>query len=113
MADDFAMDVTRWVKKAGDRAEAFKIAFPEKLVTRLKELTPVVTGRMRAGWHAQKEGEDAVDIVNDAEYAHRVNSGFIGKDSLGREYHQRGAHMVEQTIQESSEIAKETLEELP
>jgi hypothetical protein len=112
MADDFEFDVSKWAKKAGDRIEMFQHAFAEEIVNRLKENTPVVTGRMRAGWHAVYVDNEHTEIVNDVAYAHRVNSGFIGKDSLGRNFHQRGHHMVEQVIAEVPQIATAVLKEI-
>lgn len=112
MSDDFEVNVTRWVEKAKRRHDLFVRALGEAEVTRLKELTPVVTGNMRARWHVSEITDDHLDIVNDVVYAHRVNSGFIGKDSLGREFHQRGVHMVEQTVAETPEIARKVLEDI-
>lgn len=110
--DEFEVDVSKWVAKVRARQGELKRALGEAEVTRLKELTPVVTGNMRARWHVESIDDDHIEIVNDAVYARRVNSGFVGKDSLGRNYHQSGAHMVEQTMLETPEIAKKVVEDL-
>ena len=112
MADDFEVDVSKWAEKAKKDQALFAQALAENEVTRLKELTPVVTGNMRARWHVEAIEADHIDIVNDAIYARRVNDGFVGKDALGRQYHQRGRHMVEQAIAETPEIAQKTIEDL-
>lgn len=112
MADDFEISIERWVQRKKDDAELFKEAFAQNLVTRLKENTPVVTGNLRARWHVQEITEDHIEIVNDAAYARRVNGGFIGKDSLGRNFHQRGRHFVEQTLVDVGQIARQTEEDL-
>ena len=44
-------------------------------------------------------------IINNVEYARRINSGFTGRDSLGRYYDQPGQHMIEQVIAEMPAIA--------
>jgi hypothetical protein len=36
--------------------------------------------------------------TNNAVYARRINYGFVGEDSLGRHYNQRGVHMLETAI---------------
>ena len=41
-----------------------------------------------------------------ANYARRLNYGFIGEDSLGRTYNQAGAHFVEGTIAEWPNIVR-------
>ena len=111
-ADDFEVDIARWVNKVKKNVDLFKTALAENEVTRLKELTPVDTGNMRSRWHVSEITEDYIEIVNDAAYAHRVNSGFIGKDSLGRQFHQRGVHMVEQVISETPAIVRKTMEDV-
>ena len=112
MADDFEVDVSKWAEKAKKDQAEFVRALGENLVTELKTLTPVVTGNLRAGWHVGEADENHMDIDNGVVYARRVNDGFVGKDSLGRQYHQRGRHMVEQAIVETPEIARKTLEDL-
>lgn len=57
MAVDFAVSVERWCQKAnamGD--EAFR-AIGEAALERVKELTPVRTGNLRANWQCVREGE--------------------------------------------------------
>lgn len=87
------------------------------------DLTPVDTGFLVANWQpglnapvlsevdaygngyaASKEAMVVTEIklgdtfyyTNNAVYARRINYGFVGADSLGRHYNQRGAHMIEQ-----------------
>jgi hypothetical protein len=109
---DFEVNISRWVAKQKADLETFKTALGEAEVTRLKELTPVDTGNLRSRWHVEKITDDEIVIINDAEYAHRINNGFIGTDSLGRRYHQRGVHMVEQAIAETPQIVKKAEEDL-
>jgi hypothetical protein len=124
---DFSVDVSDWVAKARERAdEAFQaIAFD--LLRRVQELTPVDTGFLRSNWTALRPGDtepvagrvsgasDVIDslrageivvIINPVIYARRVEFGFVGQDSLGRNYNQPGRHMVAQTMAEAPQIAE-------
>lgn len=130
MPDDFAVSVKRWVDKAnGQGQEVFQDIAIEAL-NRIKELTPVRTGYLKAGWQIGVNGEvalqagatqdvteevakakigDKIFIYNPVVYASRVNFGFHGADSLGRVYKENGAHMLEQTMMEIPAIARSVL----
>ena len=41
-----------------------------------------------------------------ANYAHRLNYGFVGEDSLGRNYNQAGAHFLEAAIADWPNIVR-------
>lgn len=47
-----------------------------------------------------------------ANYARRVNNGFVGQDALGRTYNQQGAHFVEGAIAEWPNIVRAAAQEL-
>lgn len=47
---------------------------------------------------------DYMHIAWTSAYAQRINSGFVGTDSLGRAYEQQGAHFVERAAENWSEI---------
>lgn len=58
---------------------------------------------------------DAGDIMHiawTAAYAQRINSGFVGTDSLGRTYNQAGVHWVESTAEKWSDIVNANAEHL-
>jgi hypothetical protein len=110
--DNFEIDITRWVNKAKGKLDAAPAAIVYALLERLQELTPVVTGTLRAGWQAIKDSDTRWSIVNNVVYAARVNFGFVGQDSLGRTYDQRGHHMVEQVILEAPQIAQKAIDRL-
>jgi hypothetical protein len=42
--------------------------------------------------------EDAIYLGWQATYARRMNSGFVGQDSLGRNYNHAGRHFVERAV---------------
>jgi Bacteriophage HK97-gp10, putative tail-component len=104
----FELDITRWVEEAKDRIGNAPLTIGYALLGRLEEHTPVVTGTLRAGWQIEVE-PDRVLIVNNVEYARRVNDGFVGLDALGRYYDQAGRHFVEQTIAEAPDVIAEAL----
>ena len=127
---DFSVAVEQWVKKAKERAEQAYRAIAEDALARAKELTPVDTGYLRANFVTVLEGEaipkdeptpetmaginrakvgDTILIVNPVPYARRIEYGFVGEDSLGRKYDQKGRHMVAQTVAEMPRIAEEAV----
>lgn len=99
-------------------------------------LTPWVTGNMVRSILAElnsivqtKEGEfttagdvgaaiammgpdDVISIGFQAIYAARVNYGFVGQDSLGRNYNQEGAHFLEAAIAKWPEIVQRAATEI-
>jgi hypothetical protein len=128
-SDPFDVQVERWVRKAGTLARAAFQETAQLALGRVKDLTPVDTGFLRANWTVIKQGDampvagdvraadslgaiekarlgDKLLLVNPVVYAARVNYGFVGTDSLGRHYDQKGRHMLEQTISELPQMAK-------
>ena len=96
-------------------------------------LVPVDTGYLRATIAADLNGSgdfpldarteyaltiqemkagDYLRIAWTAPYAQRINSGFVGMDSLGREYNQTGVHWVERAAGDWSEIVRQNAEYL-
>lgn len=127
MADPFEVQVRQWVEKAGRRAQAAFRATAQDAVTRVKELTPVRTGYLRANWTAMQPGEaepvagrvppaeaaiaqlrlgDRLLVLNPVQYARRVEFGFTGTDAAGRTFNQAGRGMVQQTVAEMPAIAE-------
>lgn len=53
---------------------------------------------------------DKMHVAWTAAYAHRINSGFVGTDSLGRTYEQGGVHAVEATAADWQEIVDANVE---
>jgi hypothetical protein len=124
---DFTSDVSKWCDQAGALATAVFQAIAFDAVQRVQELTPVDTGFLRSNWTAiapgdaepvagrvQPAGEaiakakvgQVILIINPVVYARRIEYGFVGEDKLGRYYHQKGRHMVAQTMAEMPSIAE-------
>lgn len=127
MDDPFVIAVDEWIAKVRDRADRITRAIAEDCLARVKDLTPVKTGYLRANWAivegnagaalaGAREGDSLAVILslksgvtwtlyNPVVYAARIENGFVGEDSLGRHYDQKGAHMLQQTITEFPSIA--------
>lgn len=53
---------------------------------------------------------DYLHVAWTAAYAHRINSGFVGTDSLGRQYEQGGVHFVERAADNWPDIVRQNAE---
>lgn len=122
---DFDYDVSQWVAKSKSKGDQVFRAIAEAAVARVKELTPVRTGFLRANWTAIMKGDsepkpgesgganriataragDVISIVNPVAYARAVEYGRTvpSKDGM-RTIPGRG--MVQQTIAEMPSIAE-------
>jgi len=127
MSLEFSMAIDAWVEQAKGRQDAAVQAVALDTLNTVKKLTPVNTGFLRANWQVIRNNEqiplpgrvenpeqkiaeikagDRVLIINPVIYARRVEYGFVGEDSLGRHYNQRGAAMVQRTLAALPEIAR-------
>jgi len=68
-----------------------------KVLRECIKTSPVVTGRLRAGYALKKDSE-AYFIENQVRYANRIEYGFIGRDKLNRYFNQRGQYIVHNAI---------------
>lgn len=123
---EFSIQVNDWVKKTQNRSRAAFQAIALDALNEVKKLTPVRTGYLRSNWAVIRNNDpvplpgrvpdpetvisqiqlgDRIAIVNPVVYARRVEYGFVGKDSLGRYYDQKGRGMMQQTIAMLPEIA--------
>lgn len=57
------------------------------LLSMIQANAPVRTGHYRASWHIERDGNRRV-VTTLEPYGRRLELGFYGTDSLGREYHQ-------------------------
>lgn len=126
-ADPFDVQIGQWVARAKERGRLAFVATAEDALAEVKELTPVKTGYLRANWTAIRAGDavpvegaspnpavalaalqlgDKIIIVNPVRYARRVEFGFVGQDSLGRHYDQKGRGMMTQTIADTPRLAQ-------
>jgi hypothetical protein len=108
---DFAASVRAWVEQAGAQGDLVFRGIVEDATARIKQLTPVDTGRLRVSIAPDTPLDslqlgDNVVISTNVEYARRVEYGFVGVDALGRRYDQAGHHMFAQTANELPEIAE-------
>ncbi len=116
-ADRFMADLSAWVAKQKSQPDLYFRALCLGALAKVKELTPVDTGRLRASWQidpppAQIYAGMRVAITTNVVYARRIDEGFVWADSLGRHYHQAGVHMVEKTVAALPEIAAQVEKDL-
>ena len=109
---DFDIEISRWAQATSKRLDDFLPAFALALTQRIQEYTPVLTGRLRASIQVLDLSATQITIGTNVVYARRIEYGFLGKDSLGREYHQIGAGMFTRAAAEADEIAAQVIEEL-
>ncbi len=124
--DPFIVAIDDFVARAQSRSDLIVREVAADCLARVKELTPVRTGYLRANWlivpgndpaaiaGARNDGSLAAimqlhagvafTLVNVTIYAQRIENGFVAEDSLGRSYDQKGAHMLQQTITELPQI---------
>lgn len=126
----FKLDVRKWVEKAKANTREVVIEAIQDINEQVVVTTPVVTGFLRASWFAslnQMPGGQGgggsvaqMNVVagnlklgdvfyagNSAVYARRVEYGFVGQDSLGRNYNQAGRHWVQAVMLNADQIAAE------
>lgn len=129
---DFTVNVEQWVAKSRGRMRSFALEFIQDINQAVVEATPVKTGFLRGSWWATlgAGGEpgppdpsgsvsvsrmnlvaaslklgDVYSAHNGAAYAARLEFGFEGKDSLGRQYHQAPRAFVRGTLDRAEEFA--------
>lgn len=78
------------------RIKLFEKEFADEFEKRVKQRTPVRTGRLKAGWET-KLSKNKITIQNDVEYAQFVEDGTENM---------RGAHMLKTTFAERKDITK-------
>lgn len=120
----FKADISSWVSRVGDQMDALARQVCQETAQRVVEATPVDTGFLRGSWQpsigsAPSRSEGGADIglvlsgmragdtfwmTNNAVYAMRVEFGFVGEDSLGRYYDQKGQFFVSNTVAKYEEI---------
>src|SRR5262249_33899857 len=115
-------ELEQWAKEAEAETKDYVFEFLQELNAEMVQATPVDTGFLRNSWHGGVNHEphggagtggiaslDAAaaevqlgDIfygVNTAEYAMRLEYGFMGVDRFGRHYHQLPRAFVRRTLE--------------
>lgn len=118
MAEDFAIDISKWCDDQKENQTQVARAIVLRLIETVQERTPVLTGRLRASWGTDipvgewEPGEGPITIQTNVVYAARIEYGFHGVDAIGRHYNQEGRGMVASTVNDAPEIAQQVIEEL-
>ena len=126
-ADPFDVAVGKWVDQAKALATRALQATALDALARVKQLTPVDTGYLRANWTLVLPGQalpvagqvpdpleavrqlrlgDSIVLANPVVYARRIEFGYVGQDRSGRNFNQHGVGMMTQTIHELPRIAQ-------
>jgi hypothetical protein len=135
---DFAAAIDRWCEQAEALPDQVFRGIAEAALQRVKELTPVDTGNLRANWSITlgdeqpiigrddrnpdgaplrvdlswlKAGE-VIRIVNPVAYARPVEYGYTIKLKDGGTRQVEGRHMAQQTILELPRIAEDVVRQL-
>lgn len=133
----FQKSLASWAKKAGAKLDALARQSIQELVAEVVQTTPVDTGFLRGSWQPsvnsadistpgkddaggvraqvltgivvkQMKPGDTFFCVNNAAYAMRIEYGFVGTDSLGRNYNQAGRFFVKRAMRRWPSIVKRT-----
>jgi hypothetical protein len=67
--------IRRWIQHHQARAETLVNLLASNLFQRIQELTPVDTGRARAGWRMEAAPGGSYVILNDVEYIICLENG--------------------------------------
>lgn len=134
------IQIDQWVSKSKRLGRRFASEFIQDISQQVVENTPVKTGFLRGSWHVALNapptgpgvsdpsgtavvGEivlasrvlklgDVYYMSNGAAYAMRVEYGFVGTDSLGRNYNQAPRAFVRSVLDRARQIAEETAERI-
>ncbi len=114
---DFEADISKWCDAAESDLDRFVIALGQRLVYEVQIRTPVMVGNLRSSIRIIGDIDQAIEtgrivIGTNVEYARRIEYGFVGRDTLGRLYNQKGVGMFTQVIDNVDGIAAEVLAEI-
>jgi hypothetical protein len=110
MAEDFSLDISKWTQDADSQTKLFVVMLCSLLIRYIQARTPVLTGRLRASigtnipladWEPGKDITIGTNVI----YSRRVEYGFVGVDSLGRRYDQKGVGMFAQALAVAPQLA--------
>ncbi|SCM71501.1 conserved hypothetical protein [uncultured Pleomorphomonas sp.] len=135
MSDQFAAALRAWADKVNGNLDGLARQTCQETAQRAVGATPVDTGFLRGNWQpsigemkvvepapaaggdialvcAGIKAGDVFYMTNNTAYAKRLEYGFEGKDSLGREYHQAGRYFVRDTVAQWPSIVEQIAREL-
>lgn len=81
---DFAVSIAKWVAEAKERGDASLRMIASDALSRVKELTPVRSGYLRANWQASFDDEVLpVDKAKDTKSSSEIAAGLAGSVAGG------------------------------
>lgn len=132
---EFSAKLQQWAERVGNDVTALARQACQEVSSQVVQATPVDTGFLRGNWQpsigqmagaipeagkaanyalisADIKPGDVYYMTNATAYAMRLEYGFEGKDSLGREYHQAGRYYVRDTVANWPQIVESLSKEL-
>lgn len=134
---EFSASIAAWAQRTEGELLALARQSVQSVAERIKVNTRVDTGNLRANWIAslntpasetagaggrppldytvviqQMKLGDTFWFSNNTVYALRIEFGFVGPDSLGRVYNQKGDYNVTNTVRLWPLIVQETAQDL-
>lgn len=133
----FRVSLADWANRVGINADALARQACQETAFRVVNATPVHLGFLRGGWQPGLNTEpaaggdvaadpggaialasigaiigtmkagDVFHMRNNTVYARRIEFGFVGQDSLGRNYNQKGQYFVTNVVASWSAIVEE------
>lgn len=140
MADNrtFYLDIQKFKLKVQEFGDEFAREFPQDLHENIVIDSPVITGNFRNSWTgaigapdnsppagtsgdplgsialklANAKSGDTIFINNNVVYGPRLEFGFVGTDSMGRNYNQSGRGFVRAVVARAEQIAEDTVRKI-
>lgn len=131
MTERFTAQVDDWVRRSKEALTDVMRSSIEDAVSLASSMVPVDTSHLKSTIASDLNGPgefeidsvspvalsiermvpgDTLHVAWTAAYAQRINSGFVGADSLGRNYEQSGVHFVERAAANWQEIVRANAE---
>lgn len=85
------------------------VAAGQPVANSAREKAPVVSGTLRRSIRVELVGPGDVRIGSDVAYARRIEFGFIGRDRLGREYHQAAQSYLRAAMDEHRDRLRDAI----
>ncbi len=93
----------------GDGLDEALLAAGWVIANDAKRRAPYITGTLRRSIRVEVREHGVVVVGSEVPYARRIEYGFIGKDSRGRNYHQAAQPYLRPAMDENKDEVRETI----
>ena len=83
MAQGFDKNLDLFTEKLPDAVKEEMTKLQDKAFSRLRELTPVASGRAKEGWFKEDKRNGDKAVVNEVPYIVRLENGYSGQAPRG------------------------------